>query len=164
MTPARYPGISYLSRIHFSDGIVAENMSPYAVLSDLILVIHFAFVTFVVGGFVVVWIGHFRHWEFVRSFVFRLAHLLTMGLVLFQSLAGIVCPLTRWENAMRLRAGEGLRYEQSCIEHWLGRILFHEVTEQMFTLTYLGFFVLLALTFWRVPPRWPRKRLENDST
>jgi hypothetical protein len=133
------------------------NVNFYAVLADLILTIHFAFVAFNLGSFVVIWIGHFRHWSFVRNFGFRISHLLAMGFVAFQTLAGMACPLTTWENALRGRAGEALRYEESCIEHWLGRVLFYDVNDWVFTLIYTGFFALIVLTFWKVPPRWPKR-------
>lgn len=135
--------------------ITIENF--YNVLADLILVIHFAFVAFIIGGFVVIWIGYFRRWSFVRNLGFRVVHLLAMGFVALQTLAGMACPLTAWENALRGRAGAALRYEESCIEHWLGRILFYDVSEWMFTVIYVGFFALIVLTFWKVPPRWPKQ-------
>ena len=129
------------------------DVNFYTILSDFILALHFAFVSFIVGGFVVIWIGHCRSWSFVRNFGFRLAHLLAMAFVLAESLVGIVCPLTTWENVLRRRANQGESYTESFIQHWLQRILFYDVSEQTLTLIYTAFFVLMVLTVWLVPPR-----------
>lgn len=81
-------------------------MNAWSILADVLLILHFAFVAFVVGGFVVIWVGYFCRWPFVRNFWFRLAHLVAMGCVFLETLTGFVCPLTDWENQMRLRADQ----------------------------------------------------------
>lgn len=132
-------------------------MSPriYGWLAELVLLIHFGFVVFVVLGFVVIWAGFFFRWEFVRNFSLRLAHLLAMGIVLSQALGGVICPLTKWEDQLRRLAGQGERYEGSFIQHWVHRVMFFEFSEGVFTLLYLLFFSTILLTFWFVPPRLP---------
>ena len=132
----------------------------YALLSDMILVVHTGFVAFIVLGFVVIWFGYFGGWKFVRNFRFRMAHLLAMGFVAAESLVGMVCPLTTWENELRRRAGEGSAYQESFVEHWLGQILYYELSDQAFTLIYSAFFVLVIATFVLVPPRRRRRRTE----
>jgi hypothetical protein len=124
----------------------------YAALADTILAIHFGFVAFVVAGFVVIWVGWFLQWRFVENFRFRVAHLLAMAFVLLEALIGMVCPLTTWENQLRLRAG-GEVYHESFIQHWLGRVLFYDFSEQAFTILYGAFFAVIVLTFWKIPPR-----------
>src|SRR5438128_700561 len=104
------------------------DMNIYTLLADFILVGHFAFVAFVVAGFIVIWMGFFLRWPFVHDLRFRLAHLLAMGFVLGESLAGFVCPLTTWENQLRLRGGAE-SYAGSFVQHWLGRILFFNLSE-----------------------------------
>jgi uncharacterized protein DUF2784 len=122
-----------------------------ALFADLILLLHFAFVVFVVGGLVLIWIGYFLHWRFVRDIRFRMAHLLAMAFVLGESLLGIICPLTTWEEQLRLRAGQGT-YSGSFIQHWVGRIMFFNVSERVFTVIYGVFFLLVALSFLVVKP------------
>ncbi len=77
----------------------------YRLLADVILVVHFTFVAFVVLGLLAVWTGRFLRWSWVRNFWFRLAHLLAIGIVAAESLGGIVCPLTTWEARLRELAG-----------------------------------------------------------
>ena len=139
-------------------------MNFYSVISDLILAVHFAFVSFIVAGLVVIWIGCLRRWRLIHNFRFRVAHLLAMGFVLFESIVGIVCPLTAWEDKLRLRAGEGLTYEGSFIQRWLGRVLFFDASERVFTAIYAGFFVLMVLTFWVVPPSRSKHGRQSGST
>ena len=44
-------------------------------LADTILIFHFLFVIFVVGGLPVIWIGEWIGLEFVRNIWFRIIHL-----------------------------------------------------------------------------------------
>lgn len=125
-------------------------------LADLILVLHFAFICFVVLGFALIWLGYFRGWSFIRNFWFRLAHLLAMGYVAFESLTGIACPLTEWEYSLRVLGGQAGRYDGSFVSFWLHRLLFFDLSPAAFQILYAAFFLLLVLTFWKIPPRWPR--------
>ena len=70
----------------------------YSSVADLILVIHALIVLFNVGALPVIWIGYFRGWDFVRNFSFRVAHLLLIAFIAGETLLGVVCPLTTWEN------------------------------------------------------------------
>jgi len=125
----------------------------HSLLADLVLLVHFAFVAFVALGFLAIWAGYFCRWSFVRDLRFRVAHLLAMGVVLAESLIGFICPLTTWEDQLRNRAGEAAGYSGSFIQHWVGRILFHDWNEQTFTFIYAGFFILMGITFWVVRPQ-----------
>lgn len=137
-------------------------MSPverfYSLLADLVLVVHFSYVAFVVVGFVIIWLGFFLRWQWVRNFYFRLAHLVAMGIVALEAVAGIICPLTVWEERLRFLAGGGHRYAGSFVQHWLHRILFYEASESVFQVLYVAFFTLILLSLWVVKPRWPRRR------
>ena len=126
-------------------------------LADLVLVVHAAFVTFVVVGLVLIWVGRFRGWAFVRNFWFRAAHVAAMGAVAAESLAGLDCPLTTWEDRLRLLAGDQQRYAGSFIQHWLHSLLFFDLDERVFVVAYLAFFLTVVLSLWLIPPRWPRR-------
>jgi hypothetical protein len=130
-------------------------MNIHLVLADVVLLLHFAYVAFVVVGLVWIWVGHWRGWSLVRNFYFRLAHLVAIGIVVAEALAGMVCPLTTWENQLRLRAGGGQSYEGSFIQAWVHRVLFFEVGEDFFTPIYVAFFAAVAASLWVVKPRWP---------
>ena len=129
------------------------------VLADLTLIVHAAFVAFVVIGLVLIWIGRFRRWAFVRNCWFRLAHLAAIGIVSAESLMGFVCPLTTWENRLRLMAGGEERYQGSFIQHWLHQLMFFDMSETVFTVIYVAFCTAVALSLWLVPPCMPRRSL-----
>ena len=129
----------------------------YLALADLVLVIHATFVAFVIVGLILIWIGWFRGWAFVRNFWFRMTHLAAIGVVTAESLSGFVCPLTTWEDRLRLLAGGQQRYAGSFIQHWLHRLIFFDFNEGVFTLAYVVFFIAVALSLWLIPPRWPRR-------
>jgi len=54
--------------------------------------IHFLFVAFVVLEFIFIWIGYFTKQKFARNAKFRICHILVMGIVLCESLIGLICP------------------------------------------------------------------------
>jgi hypothetical protein len=140
-------------------------MSPaqrlYGFTADALLVVHFAYVAFVVAGLVFIWLGHFLRWKWVRNFYFRLAHLTAMGIVAFEAVTGIICPLTVWEERLRVMAGSGQSYAGSFVQHWLHRILFYEASERVFQFLYVAFFALILLSLWVVKPRGPQGQAER---
>jgi hypothetical protein len=117
-------------------------------LADLVLAAHFLFVVFIVGGLAAVWIGATLDWAWIRNFRFRAAHLAAIGLVVAESLVGILCPLTVLEDALRQAGGP----ESSFIRRWVGRLLYYDLPEQVFTVTYLLFGLAVVLTFVYIRP------------
>lgn len=128
------------------------------VLADLVLVVHAAFIAFVLVGLVLTWIGWLRQWGWVRNLWFRLAHLAAIGVVAAQALFGIICPLTIWEDVLRLLAGGEERYAGSFIQHWLHQLIFFEAEGYVFTIAYVVFFLAVAVSFWIIPPRRQNSR------
>ena len=124
-----------------------------SVLADLVLIAHFAFVLFVVGGLAVVWLGAAAGWRWVRNVWFRAAHLAAIAFVAAESLAGVWCPLTVWEDALR-----GRREEKSFVARWIHRVMFYEAPEWLFTTAYVSFAVAVAATWWWIRPRRRREQ------
>lgn len=116
---------------------------------------------FNVASLPLIWLGHFFRWRFVRNFYFRALHLALIGYIAIQALAGKNCPLTDWENELRLKAGTEAHYAGSFIAHWVQRLLFYNADEWVFTVAYALFFgLVLATQFWvrPNPPCWWLKR------
>lgn len=128
----------------------------YSIFADSILVLHVAIVLFNVGALPVIWLGYFRGWQFVRSFSFRVTHLLLIGFIAAESLLGAICPLTTWEDKLRRQAGAEGRYQGGFIAHWLHELIFYDLSENVFAIGYGVFFALVLFTFFRVRPRRPK--------
>jgi hypothetical protein len=131
----------------------------YLILADAILISHALIVLFNVASLPLIWLGRFFQWRFVRNFYFRTGHLLLIGYIALQAMAGQMCPLTDWEDQLRLKAGTDAHYAGSFVAHWVQRLLFYHAEEWVFTLAYVLFFALvLATLFWvkPEPPRWWR--------
>jgi len=119
-------------------------------LADLILVVHFCFVLFVVVGLFLIWLGVARGWRWVRNFWFRITHLAAMLFVAGESVVGLVCPLTAWEDALRGRGAEA-----SFIQRWVGRLLYYDFPGWVFIMAYLLFALAVVITFIRIKPERP---------
>ncbi len=96
--------------------------SLYRVLADAILISHALIVLFNVVSLPLIWLGRFFRWRFVRNFYFRTVHLLLIGYIAVQALAGKNCPLTDWEDHLRVKAGSEAHYAGSFIAHWAARV------------------------------------------
>ena len=116
--------------------------------ADLVLAIHFAFVAFVAGGLVAIWVGAARGREWAFSRTFRALHLAAIAVVVAESLLGIACPLTLWEDALR-----GVQQEAGFIARWLRAALYWHLPGWAFTALYCAFGALVAWTWFRFPPR-----------
>jgi hypothetical protein len=136
-----------------SGQVVMLNSSvPYRVLADLVLLLHAAFVVFVIVGLVLIILGGWRGWRWVRNPWFRLAHLLAIGVVVTQAWLGVLCPLTTLEMTLRIRAGEAV-YPGSFIAHWLETLLYYRAPAWVFTLCYTLFGLLVIASWYAVCPR-----------
>jgi hypothetical protein len=118
-----------------------------SLLADIVLIVHFAFVAFVVGGLALIWIGALAGWRWVRNFWYRVAHLAAIVFVAGEALAGIWCPLTVWEAALR-----GGQADKSFVAYWIHRVMFFDLPERYFTVAYVLFALAVASTWYWVRP------------
>jgi hypothetical protein len=128
---------------------------PWAkLLADLIVVFHAAYVSFVVFGLLLILMGVALRWNWIRNFWFRALHLTAIGIVVFEALVGWTCPLTDWENRLRITAGE-TGYAGDFIGYWAHRLIFYQAQPWVFTVIYILFGLTVLATFVLAPPRWP---------
>jgi len=127
-------------------------MSP-ALLANLIALVHFAWVAFLVVGLLLILLGIAFRWRWVRNPWFRLVHLAMIAIVVGESLAGVPCPLTVWEHRLRVRAGQ-TSFDGDFIAHWVHRLMFFEAEPWVFTVVYLAFGLAVLATLIVAPPRW----------
>jgi hypothetical protein len=125
---------------------------PFEFLADLVLLVHFGVVLFVVGGLVVVVAGNRHQWAWVNAWWFRLAHLAAIAVVVVQAWLGEYCPLTTLESWLRVEAGD-TGYDKSFIAHWVHTLIYYDAPLWVFATAYTVFAVLVLLAWWRYPPR-----------
>jgi len=111
----------------------------YRILADLVMLGHFAYIVFVVGGALLVL--HHRAWMWL--------HLPAAAWGIWVEFFARRCPLTPIENALRAKAGQS-GYSGGFIDHYLTRAVYPEgLTTQ--GQIFLGVFVLVvnvALYWW----------------
>lgn len=123
----------------------------FRLLADLVRLLHFGFVLFVVLGLVAILIGGVAGWRRVRNRRFRIAHLAAIGVVAAQAWLGVLCPLTSLEHWLRLRGGEAF-HGGSFVAHWVGRWLYWEGPAWAFTIAYSAFGALVVVAWIAVRP------------
>jgi hypothetical protein len=126
--------------------------SLYLLAADAILIAHVLFVVFVVGGLLAIYVGYWQAWAWVRNYWFRLLHMGAITIVVFESWISMICPLTAWEMQLREK-GAGSTYEGSFIQHWLQNFLYYEAPEWVFIVSYTLFGLMVAVSWFIVPPK-----------
>ena len=91
---------------------------PFTVVADVVLVVHFAVVLFVVGGLLAIPLGVKLGWLWVHGWLFRLTHVAAVALITLQAWLEQHCPLTILEGWLRTQAGEQPPYEVSFVQYW----------------------------------------------
>ncbi|HTH62095.1 MAG TPA: DUF2784 domain-containing protein [Paraburkholderia sp.] len=118
-------------------------------LANTVLVVHALIVLFIVGGLIAIWTGAWLKLGCVRNRAFRLAHLIAIGIVAALAVVGLPCPLTVLED--RLRTGQV--GPQGFVQRWVSEWLYYDLPAWVFVTAYAAFLVVVAVTWFRVPPR-----------
>jgi hypothetical protein len=126
-------------------------MDP-ALLADVIVVFHLAYVAFALCGEAIVLVGWALGWAWVRNRTFRAIHLVCVVVVPLEALADVLCPLTAWEHDLRRAAGQDVD-DISFVGRLARDLLFFEAPPWVFTTCYVVFGLLVIATLWLVPPR-----------
>ena len=129
-----------------------DSPTIFLLAADLILLLHVLFVAFVIIGLVLIFVGKFRVWSWIRNPWFRLIHLAAITIVVVQSWLGLICPLTTIEMALRSRAGDTV-YSGSFISHWLESILYYDIPPWIFVVCYMAFAAVVAASWFWIRPR-----------
>ncbi len=119
-------------------------------LAWIVLAIHVAVIAFNVAGLVLIPLGAWRQWRWVRGFWWRLAHLLILATVAVQALAGRACFLTLWQSEL---TGNG--HPQPLVAAWIDTVIYWPLPLWFFTVLYIAVWLYVAILWWRIPPRLP---------
>jgi len=131
---------------------------PYAVLADLIVIVHFCYVTFTLGGELAVILGGALGWQWVRNLPLRISHLAAVVVVAAEALAGASCPLTVWEYQLRQLAGQHEEQQVSFVARLVRSLIFYDFPAWVFAAAYVAFAALVVLTLMLVRPVGGRRR------
>lgn len=116
-------------------------------LADLVLYLHFAFVAFVVLGALGIVLGKPLRWSWTRNRLFRHLHLAAIVFVALETLLGIACPLTVWENRLR-----GIEHETGFIARFVQSLLYYDLPGWVFATAYVAFALFVLLLYRWSPP------------
>lgn len=134
---------------------VWANTSGFRVAALSILVLHLAIIAFNVVGCVLIPIGAWRGWRWVRAFWFRSAHLLSLAVVALQAILGRACFLTIWQGDV-----SGATQTQPMIAGWIDRLIYWPLPLWVFAVAYVVVFVyVIALWVWVRPVMPGSKRM-----
>jgi hypothetical protein len=104
----------------------------FLLLADVLVLVHLAYIVFVVGGAVLVRYHPRLLW----------VHLAAVAWGAYVALAHRICPLTPWEVALRVRAGQ-VGYRGGFVEHYLIPVIYPKALTPSLQLAE-GVFVLLV--------------------
>ena len=133
-------------------------MNPAALLADAVVLFHFAYLLFTIGGEVLIVFGGIFNWSWIRNRVFRLIHLTAVLFVAVEALIGYLCPLTQIEYSLRQAAGQQVESEISFVGRIIRSVLFYDFPGWFFTLLYVGFGALVIGTYLLIPARKKKSR------
>ncbi|MGH9350506.1 MAG: DUF2784 domain-containing protein [Vicinamibacterales bacterium] len=124
---------------------------PPALLADLVVMLHFAFVAFVVGGGLLA-----LHWPRVAW-----VHVPTAAWGALIEFAGWICPLTPLENRLRQQAGEDA-YTGDFVARYILPVLYPEGLTREVQVTLGAGVVLLNAAIYAVAVRRARSAAARD--
>lgn len=140
------------SAVAFSANVYYYSVNFYAVAADLIVFLHLIYVSFTVGGALMILGGGLFGWAWIRNRIFRFIHLGAVLLVAIEAISGIWCPLTVWEWRLRALAGQDYENHISFVGRLIRQIIFIELPDWGFTVMYVGFGALVLGEFLLFPP------------
>lgn len=144
-----------------AQGVTMSSPTLYLAAADALLLTHSLFVAFVTVGLLLILVGRYLAWSWVRNPWFRILHLAAIVFVVLQSWLGMICPLTLWEMELRAKAGDAV-YAGSFIAHWLEQLLYFAAPDWVFIVSYSAFGLLVLLSWFWVRPLPFTKKEKTD--
>ena len=134
----------------------------YKILADLVVLIHFAWILFVLWGFIltvcssisvyVLRTAKDRWRTFFDRWIFRTIHLGGIVYVAILTVLGKYCPLTILENELREQYNTELTYPGSFVVHYIEKIVYPEANFLLFVIPTIIIAVFTVLMFIIRPP------------
>lgn len=129
----------------------------YGLLADLVVVIHIAYVAYIIVGLAFVVVGAIRGWDWVRNPWFRFTHLAAILIVVLELVLKTTCPLTVLELRFRSLAGQPVT-EATFAERLMYYVLSGWLPGSVTNSVYVAVAIAIGATFVLAPPRSRQRR------
>ncbi|MCK4995127.1 MAG: DUF2784 domain-containing protein [Candidatus Omnitrophica bacterium] len=131
----------------------------YKILADIIVVIHFAWILFMLVGFTLTLVGFWWR-RFFDWWLFRALHLCGIAYVGLLAVLSRYCHLTILENTLRAGYDSELRYPGSFIIHYIEKLVYPDVNPLIILIPTVIIAVFTAVVFIIKPPTKIRRMLK----
>ncbi|MCK4527004.1 DUF2784 family protein [candidate division WOR-3 bacterium] len=123
----------------------------YKILADMIVIIHFVWILFMLLGFVLSLWGFF--WKnFFDWWLFRTLHICGIAYVALLASLRQYCPLTIFENTLRARYNPELIYPGSFMVHYIEKLVYPDVKPLVLLIPTTFIAVFTVFVFIIKPP------------
>ena len=124
----------------------------YKILADAIVVTHFAWILFMLVGFMLTLYGFF--WKkFFDKWLIRTLHLFGIVYVSLLAIMGKYCPLTLWENVLRAKYDPSLTYPGSFMIYYAEKLVYPDINPLLIRIPTTFIAVFTILVFIIRPPQ-----------
>lgn len=130
-------------------------MTVSGILTDAIVVIHFAWVVSMVAGFLLT-IAAFHWRKLFDLFWLRTVHLVGILFVATLGALGKPCPLTLWESSLRAKNDPNAIYVGSFVARWIEKVIYPDVSPLVVTLPAIVMALVTLIVFIIKPPTLAR--------
>jgi len=129
-------------------------MSIYGYLADAMVGIHIGYVAYVLLGQAAIVLAAALHRQWGGNPWFRWTHLLAIAIVAVEAVMNWRCPLSIWEEQLRILAGQDINSSDTFMGRILHNVLFiHGMPESFFTTIYIAMFIIVVQGLLMYPPR-----------
>jgi len=120
------------------------------IAADVVILIHFLWIGFVILGFPVALYFNSTKW--------RLIHLAAVILMILMQVTRTICPLTYLEAWLKSGGTAKTVYPGAFIIKWVERLIYVEdMTLEKIMYATMAYLALILLSFWFRPIRWKRR-------
>ena len=129
----------------------------YKILADIVVLIHFTWILFMLWGFILTICGSISvhvlrrakdRWRiFFDRWIFRTIHLGGIVYVSILTISGTHCPLTIMENGLREHYNTELTYHGSFVVHYIEKIVYPEANFLFFLIPTIIIAVFTVVMF-----------------
>ncbi|MGH6986727.1 MAG: DUF2784 family protein [Caulobacteraceae bacterium] len=129
-------------------GLAFFQLGGAPAAAQAMLALHLAVILFNIFGLVVVPIGAWRRWRFVREPIWRVLHLLSLAVTAGQAILGRICFLTALQAWF-----SGAEAPRPLIMRFVNSLVYLPLPFWVFEDVYVAVFAYALALLWFVPPR-----------